>query len=345
MQGSPEIETETHWLRRTPVLGSLAAIAAFFDLAWNRIGMRLIDPDARDLWVPLVDPGRFLRNLGALAGLVAASAALASLVRNPPEPERPERRGETLAPYRRFIARLSIVAVAGLYLPGVAVSLVLPRERLPNLVVVLALLSGNALVALLGAYVLPYRRVGPAWPALVAGLTALLAMAGLLVAQLRVLVPSVGAAGAIARHGGELGWLLAPLVLLLDVDLWARARRRPPLAGLALCAAMVVLGLGAWAQVTLGTASARLAYGAFRVAALPAEATALYAVPVAASIAVAVLHLGSPERRQLGWAVLLWLAAGLAPRAPGGILYEVLAALLFARAAQSAHPEGRSASS
>jgi len=43
--------------------------------------------------------------------------------------------------------------------------------------------------------------------------------------------------------------------------------------------------------------------------------------------------------------VVLWLAAGLAPRSPAGTLYEVLAALLFARAAQSAHPEGRARAS
>ncbi len=341
VQGSPEIETETSRLGRAPLLGSVAAVAAFLDLGWNRFALRLIDPDARDLWIPLVGPGRFLRNVGAIAGLVAACLALASLVRNPPTSEHPERRGESLAPYRRFMARLSIVAVAGLYLPGVAVSLVLPRERLPNLVVALALLSGNALVALLGSYVIPYRRVGPAWPALMAGITAILAMTGLLVAQLRQVIPGVGALGALARHGGELAWLLTPLVLVLDRDVRARARHHRGHLAVAILAGVVVLSGAVWGQLALGSTSARIAYGAFRLASLPAEATALYGVPLSMSVALAVLHLESPERRQIAWALLLWIAAGLAPRTPSGILYEVVAALLFARAAQSAHPDGR----
>jgi len=341
VQGAPEIETETSRLGRAPLLGSVAAVAALLDLACNRIALRLVDPDARDVWIPLVAPGRFLRNVGAIAGLVAACVALASLVRNPPESEHSERRGEPLAPYRRFVARLSIVAVAGLYLPGVAVSLVLPRERLPNLVVVLALLSGNALVALLGSYVLPYRRVGPAWPALLAGLTAILAMTGLLVAQLRQVIPSVGALGVLARHGGELAWLLTPLVLLLDRDVRARGRHHRGRLAVAIAAGVMVLAVAIWGQLALGSSSARIVYGAFRLASLPAEATALYGLPLAVSMALAVLHLESPERRQIAWAVLLWIAAGLAPRTPSGILYEVVAALLFARAAQSAHPDGR----
>lgn len=338
MDGQLDMETEARG--RAPVLAPVAAIAAMLDLAWNHVGLRLIDPDARDLWVPLVAPGRFLRNLGALAGLVAAALTLVALMRPAPGPDGPSRRGETVSPYRRFVARLSLVAVAGLYLPGVAVSLLLPRERLPNLVVVLALVSGNALVALLGSYVLPYRRVGPAWPALLAGATALLAMTGLLVAQLRVVVPGVGALGVVARHGGELAWLLTPVVLLLDPDVRARMARHRARAAAGLACGVAVLALAGWGQLALGSASARLAYGAFRLASLPAELTFLYALPIAVSCALAVLHLGSPERRQIGWAVLLWLAAGLAPRAPAGILYEVLAALLFARAAEAAHPEG-----
>jgi hypothetical protein len=38
---------------------------------------------------------------------------------------------------------------------------------------------------------------------------------------------------------------------------------------------------------------------------------------------------------------VLWIAAGLAPRSTIGVLYEVLAALLLARAALVAHPDGR----
>jgi hypothetical protein len=234
-----------------------------------------------------------------------------------------------------------LAGIAGLYLPGAAVALVAPREHVPNLLVVLGLLSGNALVATLASSSLSYRRVPPAWSSLLAGLTAFLAMVGLLVATLRNFVPIVGAVGLLARHGAEIGWLLTPLVLLADRSLLAsaRAHRSELLVGAAVFA--LTVALAATGQLVLGASSARIAYGAFRIAMLPEDLTWLYGLPLGLSLGLGTFHAASADRRQLGLAILLWVAAGLCPRSPLGTLVEVTAALLFARATVAAHPDGR----
>jgi hypothetical protein len=321
-------------LARAPTLAALAAAAAVVDLAWNRIGLGLIDPTRRDLWLRLMRHGRMVRNLAGVSGLFAALAATFVFLRMA---------GLARWSWYGIFLRLSLAGVAGLYLPGIALALVTPRERVPNLVLVLGLISANALVALLAAGALPYRRVGPAWPSLAAGLTGVLAMIGVLVASTRSMWGSspIAVLGVVARHGGELAWTLAPATLLLDPETRRRAREHRAAAAVSLLGAALVVGLGVWAQLHHGAASARLAYGAFRLAALPAEATFVYAIPIGAGVGLALLHLLTHERRQLGWGLLLWIAAGLAPRMPIGTLYQVLAALCFARAAQAATPEGR----
>lgn len=321
-------------LARAPSLAALASVAALADLAWNRIGLRLVDPTQRELWIPMVRHGRMLRNLAGISGLFAALAATFVFLRMA---------GFARLSWHGILLRLSVAGVAGLYLPGIALTLVAPRERVPNLVLVLGLVSANALVALLAVGSLSYRRVGPAWPSLTAGLTALLAMIGLLVASTRTIwgTSPVAFLGVMARHGGELAWLLTSMVLLLDPETRRRAHQHRGATALGALAALTVVALGVWAQAHHGSASARLVYGAFRLASLPASATFVYAIPVGIGIGLASLHVLTDDRRQLGWGLLLWIAAGLAPRTPVGTLYEVLAALLLARAAQAAHPEGR----
>ncbi len=215
------------------------------------------------------------------------------------------------------------------------------REHMPSLVVVLQILGGSALVAVLASASLSYRRVAPAWSSLLSGLTALLAMIGLLVATLRTLVPVVGTLGLVARHGAEIVWLLTPLVLLLDPELRAHYALRRARASVGAVVALAVLGLAMLLQAELRDESARIAYGAFRIAMLPASATWIYGVPLGLGLGLATLHLLWPERRQLGLGLVLWIAAGLAPRSTIGMLYEVLAALLLARSALVAHPDGR----
>lgn len=319
-------------MRELPSLALVSALAALVDLAWNRVGVRLLDPHDRELWVPLVRHGHLVRNLAVLAGIVALAASLFSLLRVP-SPLR--------SPWRSFGMRLTIAAVAGLYAPSIVLAALTPREHVPNLVVVLGLLAGNALVAVLGSASLPYRRAPAAWTSLAAGLTALLAMTGLVVASVRVVVPAVGVLGLVARHGSELGWLLTPLPLLLDPELRAHLRRQRGRAALGLGVVLGCLALGVLAQLTLHADVARYAYGAFRIAMLPAEGTWLYALPLGLTLGLAAVQLLWLERRQLGVALLFWVAAGLAPRSPPGTLYEVLAALLLARAALVAHPDGR----
>ncbi len=319
-------------IRRAPPLAALAASAALLDLVWNRIAVRLIDPNARELWIPLAQHGRVVRNLTGIAAIVATLVALVSLVRIPSPID---------APWKTLFGRLTIAGVAGLYIPGIALALVAPREHVPSLLVVLGLLSGNALVAVLASATLAYWRVPPAWASLAAGLTAFLAMIGLLVASLRNFVPVVGALGLLARHGAEVGWLLTPLLLLLDRSVWSELRLERSRAALALVVFVVVLGAAVLGHQSLGDVGPRIAYGAFRIAMLPAAFTWVYGVPIALSVALATFHVSSPAQRQVGLGMICWIAAGLAPRTPLGTLVEVTAALLFARAALAAHPDGR----
>lgn len=319
-------------MRHAPTLALLSAAAAMLDLGVNKIAVRLVDTNARAIWLPLVQHGRLLRNLACLAGVLVLFVSLSSLVRVP---------SPSHAPWRGVFARASLAAIAGLYTPSILVALFTPREHVPGLVVVLGLLGGNALVASLGATSLSYRRVGPAWASMLAGLTATLAMVGMLVASLRTIVPVVGTIGLACRHGAELGWLLTPLPLLFDRALHARLRAHRGHAALAVVVALGVLVLGLALQQGWRDDSARIAYGAFRVAMLTADRTWLYAVPVGLALGLAVAHLAWPDRRQLGIALLFWVAAGLAPRTPSGTLYEVLAALLLARSALVTHPAGR----
>jgi hypothetical protein len=328
LEEAPQVES----MRRAPMLAGLTALAAFTDLAWNRIGIRLVDENARAVWIPLVEHGRFFRNLAGLGGLVTVLVAIGSLLRVP---------SPLQFPWRGLVVRLALSGVAGLYLPGIALSVLVGRSHVPSLVVLLQVLGGSALVAILGSATLPYRRVAQAWPGLLAGLTASLAMVGLLVASLRTIVPAVGVLGLTARHGAECLWLLTPLTLLLDPELRSHYALRRARASLGAVAATAVLGLACWLQVELRDDSARIAYGAFRVAMLPEPATWAYGIPLGLAAGLAVLHLLWPERRQLGLALVLWLAAGLAPRSTAGVLYEVASALLFARAAIAAHPDGR----
>lgn len=319
-------------MRRAPILASVAAVAALGDLAWNRVAIRLVDPNARELWIPLVAHGRLVRNVAGVAALVATLVALVSLIRIPSSID---------APWRNLFGRLTLAGVAGLYLPSAVIALVTPREHVPSLLVVLGLLSGNALVAALASGAPAYARTPAAWASMSAGLTALLAMIGLLVASLRTMVPVVGAAGLLARHGAELGWLLTPLVLLFDRSMWREALGARPRAAGAAAVLCVSLALAVALQSSLGADAARIAYGAFRVAMLPADLTWLYGAPIGLSLAIAVFHVSSPIQRQLGVGVALWVAAGLAPRSPLGTLLEVTAALTLARAALVAHPDGR----
>lgn len=318
-----------------PRLAGLAVVAGVVDLVWNRMAYRLVDPAHRDVWIPLARHGQLPRNLAAIAGLFAMTAGIGAFLRMA---------GFTRVSLNGVVTRLSLATFAGLLLPAMAAAVLVPQNRLPALLVMIALATTNAITALFASSSLAYRRVGAAWPSILAGICAFAAMSGLFVASARDAFVQAGVAwiGLTSRHVGELTFLAVPTVLLFDRDTRDRLvrHRRRTIAGVVV--ALLVLAAGLAGEVALDASTyARFAYGAFRLSLLPAWATVLYAVPIAIGAGLATVLVASEERRQLGLGLALWVVAGLSPRTPIGMIEEVLAAVLLARAAMAAHPDGR----
>jgi hypothetical protein len=316
-------------IARAPFLAFLAAIAAFLDLAVNRIAVNLIDTNRRELWLPLVQHGAFPRALGAICAFVIVATMSYRFL---------SMAGFAPVSILGVAQRLSVALVAGMFIPSMAIMFFMPERHLATLIVLLAMLSANGLCALLTVASFSYVSERDAWPSVAAGLTGLLAILSVVVSTTRLYLPESGAFGPmgwIARQGSELLWLITPLLALRSVRGGPRAW--VPFVSVVL----TVLALGVWLQLSHGSDAARIAYAAFRITTLPARLTALYAIPLAFSLGYAVSLLSDQDRRQLGLGILLWVFAGLAPRSPAAIAYQAAAALLLARAAQSAHPVGR----
>ena len=325
----PSDASKSNDLGQAPFLAGLAAIAALIDLGVNRIGVHLIDTNNRALWLPLVHHGGFPRHLAALCAFAVVVVSTFRFL---------GMAGFARVSIAGVVQRLSVAMVAGMFVPSMAIMFFSPDRHLATLIVLLGVLSANGLCALLGVAALSYRSERDAWPAMMAGLTGLLAIVSMVVSTTRMYLPDSGAFGPlgwIARQGSEVLWLITPLVALRSV------RGGPRALAPFIAVAVTVLGLGVWLQMSHGSDSARIAYAAFRVSSLPAHLTVLYALPLAISLGYAITLLPDPDRRQLGLGVLFWIAAGLAPRSPAAILYQATAAVLFARSAQSAHPLGR----
>lgn len=316
-------------LGAAPFLATLATLAAFFDLAINRIAVHLIDTNQRELWLPLVRHGAFPRALGAITAFVIVASMSYRFL--------------SMAGFARVsilgvAQRLSLALVAGMFIPSMGIMFFMPERHLATLIVLLAMLSANGIAVLLAVASLSYLRARDAWPSLGAGLTGMLGILSVVVSTTRLYLPESGAFGPLgwmARQGSELLWLVTPLLALRSVRGGPRAW--VPFVGVVL----LILALGVGLQLSHGRDAARIAYAAFRITTLPAGLTALYAIPLAFSVGYGLSLLADPARRQLGLGILLWVFAGLTPRSPAAIVYQAAAALLLARAAQSAHPLGR----
>ena len=321
-----EVEND---LATAPFLTVLAVLAALVDLGVNRIAMHCVDASQRDIWLPLMHHGAFPRHLAALCAFVIVATTSYRFL---------GMAGFARVSILGVAQRLSVALVAGMFIPSMAIMFFMPERHLATLIVLLAMLSANGLTALLAIASFAYRSERDAWPSLAAGVTGLLAIFSVVVSTTRLYLPESGAFGPlgwIARQGSELFWILTPLVALRSV-------RGGPRAWVPfVTTVLLVLGLGIWLQLSHGRDSARIAYAAFRITSLPAGLTALYALPLAFSLGYAVSLLSDAKRRQLGLGILLWVAAGLAPRSPAAIAYQAAAALLLARAAQTSHPLGR----
>jgi hypothetical protein len=240
--------------------------------------------------------------------------------------------------------RLPTAAFAGILMPTLTLALLLPRERMAPHFVLFGMFASQILASLFAATAIGHRhrflRIG----SVLIVLTAIQAFIVITIATIRAtMMPGFGGPIAyFARHGGELTWLMVPLVLVPAVLPEGRTRRELIATFFGFLMLLAITALGLWGELRLHPDYSTVLYGAFRVAALPERGTLVYVMIAAFGLGAAVTGLFSSEawKQQLGAGMALWIAGGYAPRSPVQILEGLLAVLLLTRVAQSAVPFG-----
>ena len=321
-------------LTGAPPLAGVAALSAFADFTVTRLAVRLAaageNPANHLLLVRLATVGELLRNLAALAGLLALTVMVLDFLR----PERP----------LPLMQRLGVAGFAGVFLPTVLLATILPAGRTTPQVVVFALAAANLMVALLGLTAFRHWARRPLRIGLIA--LAFTSIASVSAGILQLLSPVAGWAFPISqafRRAGEVTWLLSLGALALTaIPTQLGATRR----GLALvfgaAAGAVPLGLAlALRPREAGSAYEDVLYGATHLELLLGRTPTLYLTLLALALAGAFAGLFSPApaRRELAFGVISVAAAGYAPSTPSTLLMLVVGAGLVTRAYLSAaHP-------
>jgi hypothetical protein len=314
-----------------PPLALIAALAAVIDLAINRVAVRafaqIADPMTILGWMRI---GALPRNLSGVAGIVALFAALFAYLRMPG--------------FAALYVRLPVAGFAGVLMPALTLATVLPRERMAPHLVLFGMFAAHVLICLFALAAIGYRNRGVRLALALALLTSLQVLVVITIASVRAIVAGGfgGPVAYLARHGGEVTWLLLPCAVAptLRPPRWSS---RWTLAGAAGALALaLVVAAGIAGEQSLHPHYSTVMYGAFRVAALPEAASIVYVAPTAVALSAGLFGVLGPDpwRRQVGAALLLWIAGGYSPRAPVQLLDTVLAVVLLARAAQAADPEG-----
>ncbi|MCA9616178.1 MAG: hypothetical protein H6720_21205 [Sandaracinus sp.] len=317
-------------LRVLPTLGALTLACALLDLVGRRLVVRVLgDRDLASLSHDvLVDLGRgsnFVRNLAAFAGLIALGSALTGFLHPRAPVPTPQRVG--------------LAGFAGIFLPTIFLSAVLPVERTTPIVVLVACGASSFLAIVFALGALRWRgprglRVG----AVTLAFASFLAFAATVFLVLaRLLLWDTGYAfGMTLRRVGEVGWL-ATLVLCALVA-WPSDRSRNVQVATGV-GAFALAGAGAFGLATLWRRAspelyADLVYGATHLElgfeSLPVAYPA--AVLVAMPFGLAGLVSGDSARRFAGGALLFLATAGFAPTTPLTLLFQSLAVVLLARA-------------
>lgn len=323
-------------LREGARFEAIVALLAFLDLAVSRVGVRLVEPNARELWMPLLDAGELIRNLTASFGIVVLLVELRALMAAP-----------IVHPLRGLALRTALAASAGLYLPSLFLALARSRATLHGAMLGVGVIGASALVFVVGLSSLRARRSAPGRISLLAGLLSALGLIGFFVELFQRVArsspPAIETIHAVTVLGGELVWALAPLLLLLGAShrraLGVSVSRAPWRGALGLLAFGLTLGFFLWLRAAFRVDAARILYAASRLSALDGGQLWLYGLPLGLTLALATASILHRPTRGLGAALVLWVAAGPAPRSPATLLFAVLAALLFARVARGA-PQG-----
>ncbi len=311
-------------LMSAPPLTGLAAAAALVDLAANRLWLRGAAGNmSHATLVEISRWGGLVRNCAAIFGFVALCFALVQFLRP---------RG-----YAPVLRRIGIAAMAGVFLPTVALATLLPMERTSPPTVLCATGAASTLVVLLGLTALRWRPPSSLRVAMGAvSASALLAFCALAVALFGPMLRwshSYVVASSL-RRAGEFAYLVLPIAIAATM-----VKERSPRTTLKTLVAVVAgatVGVSVYfASLELGRDFSSVFYGALRLELFLDAAPGLYAIPVGLMVAVAGVGFGSPvaATRQAAAAVVLFLAAGYAPSSVGVLMMMVLGASVLARAA------------
>ncbi len=319
-------------LARPPLLGGLAAAAAFGELLAGRVAARgFLEALGRSQRLALDQAADLLRNLGTVAALVALALGIRDLLGVP-----------ALSLRRRFL----LAGFSGVLAGACGLALVTPGVSVGTPVVALAAATGHVVAILLAVSAAAWAAPTALRLALGTWASGLLFALGNLVLLLlapklpwhALWTPVRQALHAIAfasRHSGEVAFLLAPLAVAWLFVRRAGAHRLRSALGL-LAAALLGAGLVLAAR-HLHDDFPVLLYGAVRLSLLAEHAPMLYGPLLGLALAAALRALLGPEPyvRQLGAGLLLLYAAGYAPRTAAGGLWLAVGSLLVARAAMS----------
>ena len=311
---------------QVPLMGTVAALAAFIDLALNRLAIRSLGESfPRHVMLELSRLGELPQNFAAVAGIVAVTLALGAFLRS-----------SRAMPVR---LRLGIAAFAGIFLPTIVLATVLPPNRTSDHMVLFATGAGLILTTLINTAAI--RNAAPTGVRIASGAAAAaaaLAFLGLLGSLVRPFAHwSFGLEILRAmRAGGEFAYFAVFVAALAGL---AQSPHRPRASRGGIAAAILASAAALAALVVcrseLGGELDTVLYGALRVELFLDGHNVVYVVLLALTVGAAIVPVINPVgiHRQLGVALLLWLSAGFAPRTPGRLLMFVLAATLLCRCA------------
>jgi hypothetical protein len=312
-------------VRTSPPLSWLATLAALAAMLINQLLLpALNDSTRRPLMHQLDRWGVFSTNLAAVSSLIALGFGLLAFVRY-----------STVMTLRQ---RLLVGGFGGfVFLPTIALAVLFERQRTTAQIVLFALGAAQVLAAIISTSAA--RAARGRYTRVIAILAATMAVCVLsaqvlqLVSQVRLVDWQLTAQQA-AQGIGEACYLLllagmTPMLMPYRNDARSRVAR--------LCGFFVLpiaLGSMYMAERALQSDYTVLLYHAQRVTLFIDIWPRLYAVPIglALSASVAALCATDAVARQAAAAVLLLLASGYAPHAPGRLLTGTLAIVLLARA-------------
>jgi len=316
----------------------LAAWVAVLELCLNRVIPLALHVLGDNRALHFLRLGPFPRNVACVAGIVSLAITFYGFLR--------------MAGWSTLIRRVQVAALLGLLFPSLLLGLLLPKDRMIAPVVLIAVGVGHAIVALLGIVVIRYHKSPTRAASLATMITSALVLTLLVTSSLesvqRFLTTPDSMAAKItwtvmagSRLVGELVWCSVPWIALLP---HFRGMVREPIArGVLIAGVVLALGLAGLIESSLHPNVSVLGYSAFRLTFLDESLAGFYGFfgLLALALACSACTGQRPEVRQIGAAVLLWIACGFAPRSLSQVLYFVLAAALLSRVTQGTDPEGQ----